>query len=271
MTGTATLTVTQQRELIDSVHAFRQWLAEALSDGMLEHYDHFTCISPTQEDWIMRVNIDTRIVQFNPEVTARCSLAYFEMIVIHECFHLFAQRLPNKAEARMIKASFGNHMMKVLDIEADFYTALYLRDVKDASLIDVLAHHSEGSRVFGDPRILNWKFERFIGSILSICNAFLTSSRLRQPAATDLFIPTLDGVHTEDRIFVVRFRGSHCSLVEVAASYQDFVNLKRAYTNKDKLAPREYVSLVLGFASAALGLKVPAEVELELLALPSEA
>ncbi|MES2976359.1 MAG: hypothetical protein V4757_22260 [Pseudomonadota bacterium] len=271
MTGTATLTATQQRELIDSVHNFRQWLAQALSNGVLENYEHFLCISSTEEDWIMRVNSNARIVEFNPAVTARCSLAYFEMIVIHECFHLFAQRLPNKAEARMIKASFGNHMMKALDIEADFYTALYLRDVKGATLIDVLAHYSEGSRVFGDPRILNWKFERFIGSILSICNVFLTSTHLRHPAATDLFIPTLDGVHTEDRIFVVRFRGSHCSLIEIAASYQDFVNLKRAYTNKDELTPREYVSLVLGFASSGLGLTVPPDVESELLALPGVA
>jgi hypothetical protein len=271
VTDASTLTATQQQELIDSVHAFRQWLAEALSDDALEKYEVFSCVTPTPEDWIMRVNGATRAVEFNPAVASRCSLAYFEMIVIHECFHLFAQRLPNKDEARMIKANFGDHMMKTLDIEADYYTALYLRDIKGASLVDVLAQYSEGSRVFGDPKLLNWKFERFIGTVLSVCNAFLDPKHSHNPAATDLFIPTVNGVHTEDCLYAVRFQGSHCALVEIAVNPQDFINLKRAYTNRDALAPREYVSLVLNFAAPALGFTVPAEIEAEVAALGSEA
>jgi hypothetical protein len=272
VTRSDALTRTQQKELIESVHSFRHWLTETIPHQTLENYTVFECVEPTPEDWIMRVNRATRVVEFNPAVASGCSLGYFEMIVIHECFHLFAQRLPNKEEARMIKANFGDHMMKTLDIEADFFTALYFRDVKGATLADVLSHYSEGSRVFGDPKLLNWKFERFIGSILSVCNAFLSPDHSNNGAAsTDVFIPTINGVHTEDRLYVVRFRGTHCALVEIAATADDFSRLKRAYTNKSALSKYDYVSLVVGFASAALGLSVPEQVEADIATLQGDA
>jgi hypothetical protein len=58
--------------------------------------------------------------------------------------------------------------MKQLDIEADYWVARYYKEDRAAGLGKIFAVlYYEASRVFGD-RVRDEKFERFMGSILSI-------------------------------------------------------------------------------------------------------
>ena len=254
------LTEDQQSELLTSIHAFKNWLEKALPRAKITSYDQYKCVKPTRDDWIMWVDDEKSEVHFNPFVTSKCSIEYFELIVIHECFHLFVQDLPNKSDARVIKHGFGESIMKMLDIEADYYTALYYKDVKNKSLVDILSLYAEGSRVFGDPRVLTPKMERFIGSILSICNVYFNHPTKTKIIEADLYLPTIDGIHTEETLYVVISRNFHFMLDQIHANAKDFSDLKKAYTNTGGLTTSGYIELLVSFASKALGREVPASI-----------
>lgn len=264
MNEPAKLTKTQVQELVDSIHSFRHWLSKVLPNAVIADYDGFSCVPPTEDDWIMLVDRNKKLVQFNPDVAKNCSLAYYEMIVIHECFHLFVQDLPNKSDARLVTTGFGESMMKMLDIEADYFTALYLKDVKRASLVDVIAHYSEGSRVFGNPDIITPKLERFIGTILSVCNAFFQPRTRNSLVTTEIYIPKIKANHREETLHVIVSKSSYSILTSIRANAQDFANLRRAYTNTGGLTDSEYVSLVVNFAAKALDRDIPVDVNQQL-------
>ena len=107
----------QRTHLLSSIRAFRIWLEKSLPRAQITDYKEFKCVKATRDDWIMWVNDEGTEVHFNPFVTTKCTFEYFELIVIHECFHLFVQDLPNKSDARIIKHGFGESIMKMLDIE----------------------------------------------------------------------------------------------------------------------------------------------------------
>ena len=266
MVTTKKLTTDQEQHLLGSIQAFRTWLQKTLPRAAFTQYDEFRCVAPSREDWIMWVD-EKGDVRFNPFVLVKCSFNYFEMIVIHECFHLFVQDLPNKSDAKMIKHGFGESIMKMLDIEADYYTALYYKDVKNSSLIDVLSLYAEGSRVFGDPRVLTPKLERFIGTILSVCNMYFNHPTKSKVIEADLYLPTIDGVHTEETLYVVISRNFHFMLDQIHANAQDFAELKKAYINTGGLTTLGYVELLVSFASKALGHEVPVKIKRQLSVL----
>lgn len=251
----------QQTLILSSIKSFRIWLEKALPRAQITDYKVFKCVKPTRDDWIMWVDDEKAEVQFNPFVTSKCSFEYFELIVIHECFHLFVQDLPNKADARMIKHGFGESIMKMLDIEADYYTAVFYKEVKNASLVDILALYAEGSRVFGDPRVLTPKMERYIGSILSICNVYFNHPNKSKIVEADLYLPTIDGIHTEETLYVVISRNFHFMLDQIHANAKDFSELKKAYTNTGGLTTSGYVELLISFAAKALGHEIPIKIK----------
>src|ERR1700732_4682658 len=119
----------KQRELETSINDFKGWLRKRkkLCLDAAEQYTRLTFPDPTPADWIM--NVSGKEVQFNTFVTGGCSFSYYRMVVLHECFHLFAQDLPNKSDAKRVKDDFGDSFMKLLDIEADYYTAMYYKEV----------------------------------------------------------------------------------------------------------------------------------------------
>jgi hypothetical protein len=264
------LSEADQGALLKSIEGFREWLMKALPRATITNYKAIRCVPPSRDDWIMWVDDEKDEVHFNPYVISKCSVEYFELIVIHECFHLFVQDLPNKSDARMIKHGFGESIMKMLDIEADYYTALYYKDVKNASLIDVLTLYAEGSQVFGDPRVLTPKMERFIGSVLSICNVYFMHPNKSKIVEADLFLPTLDGIHTDETLYVVISRNFHFMLDEIKANAQDFAELKKAYTNTGGLTISGYVVLLVTFAAKALGHEVPAKIKRQMKSLATK-
>ena len=123
---TGVLAKARQEELQGCINSFLEWLRSKMEASAAERYKVFEYPDPTEEDWIMKVHHDPDAkVSFNTYVTKSCSFDYFRMIVLHECFHLFVQDVPNKLDAKRLRDDFGSVMMKLLDIEADYYTALF--------------------------------------------------------------------------------------------------------------------------------------------------
>jgi hypothetical protein len=261
------LSLEQKQRMLDSIGAFRTWLLKTLPRSEVAEYDDFKFPRPTRDDWVMWVDAKDSAVHFNSFILCKCSFEYFEMVVIHECFHLFVQDLPNKADARMVKHGFGETIMKMLDIEADYFTAQFYKETKNASLVDIFSLYEEGSRVFGDPRVLTPKLERFIGSILSIANMYFNHPTKTKVIETDLYLPTIDGIHTEETLYVVISRNAHYMLDQIRANAHDFAEIKKAYANIGGLTRRGYVELLMKFSSRALKRDLPARIERQVKAL----
>jgi hypothetical protein len=246
----------RKRELAASIHEFKRWL-EGHKRVRLDETRKNTIVTfprPTSSDWIMQV--EGTEIQFNTYVVNRCSFEFFRMVVLHECFHLFVQDVPNKSDAKRLRDDFGDIFMKLLDIEADYYTAMFYKEVRHASLVDVFSLFHEGSRIFGDPRIRTPKVERFIGAVLSIANAYFKNPTTKITADKELYLPSISNIPIDESMHVLVSRANHFMLAEIRADLHDFLNIKKCYTQTDGGGVREYVETLLQFASKALRTRV---------------
>lgn len=150
--------------------------------------------------------------------------------------------------------------MKLLDIEADYYTAMYYKEVKRISLVDIFALFYEGSKIFGDPRIRAPKVEGFIGAVLSIANAYFKNPGANQTKEKDLYLPNISNIPTEDSIHILISREKHFLLGEIHADIHDFSKIKKCYTQMEDAGVRGYVETLLQFASKALRADIPTSV-----------
>jgi hypothetical protein len=216
------LSVEQKADLETSIIDFLSWLRKIkkLKAEAAKKYNNMLFTEPTQEDWIMKADDST--ISFNTCIISKCSFRYYKMVILHECFHLFVQDLPNKVDAKRLKDDFGEEFMKLLDIEADYYTAMYFREVKRTSLVDIFQLNYEGSRIFGDRKIRWPKLERFIGATLSIANAYFRSTGWETYKDNELYLPTIKNITTEESIHVLVHKKNHFMLSEIIADIRDF-------------------------------------------------
>lgn len=255
----------QQAEIIELLNDFLQWLMTGKIVQSLSHIDHIVDLPFANEDWVMRVDEKKRTVSFNTYVTEKCSLGYFKSILIHELFHLVVQRVPNKEDAVRVKDDFGDELMKLIDIEADYFTALYFKEKLGYGIVDYLKLYYEGSKVFADPRIRAIKFERFIGTLLSISKMFLNFPKASQKVSTfDLYLPTISPIYTENSLHVLVIRREHIYFDEIQASYQDFVELKECYTKVETFSEKGYIERLINFVCKAFKIEVPEKVQIEI-------
>jgi hypothetical protein len=191
----SSFTDVKRRRVVEEIERFCTWLLHLgfRLPGRLR-YKTVRFEEAKREDWIMCAQDPySHEVKFNTNILEKCSFDYFVNVILHECFHLFAHNVPNKTDVKRLRDDFGEDAMRLLDIEADFFVAEYLRDVKGYDLDRNLGTFYEGGKVFGDfkPRI--GKFERFVGSVLSISNAYYKNS---PPGTRELFLPTLKNILT---------------------------------------------------------------------------
>jgi hypothetical protein len=252
----ARLSDLQQQQLRASIRAFVTWLSDRVRVALADEY-RLEFARPTSADWLMRVanQGNETVVTFNPSIIAQCSYRYYEMVVLHEVFHLFVQNIPNKIDAKRVKDDFGDVTMKLLDIEADYFTAMFLVDHQGATLVDILKLFYEGSRVFADPDVRITKLERFIGSILSISAPHL-DPRWRS-TDSNLYLPTIGNIPTEESIHILVLGNTNCRLSTIRASYQDFYDMKLCFTMAEEKSVRGYVSQLIRFACKALDCEMP--------------
>lgn len=248
----------EKRTLDKSIGDFKSWLCKIkkLDQNAAARYTAVNYPRPTSADWIMTAKESE--VHFNTYVAGKCSFEFFRMIVLHECFHLFVQGVPNKSDAKRLKDDFGDAFMKLLDIEADYYVAMYSKEVEHASLADVFGMFYQGSKIFGDPDIRLPKLERFVGSILSIANAYFKNPGTRQTTnENELYLPAISNILTEDRIHIFLLKKNHFAVGDIKANTYDFADLKKCYTGSDAKNAREYVETLVRFASKALSVEIP--------------
>jgi hypothetical protein len=258
----------EKQKLEESIRDFRGWLCKRLHLDSADRHAKVTFPRPSSSDWIMRWKGDE--VQFNTYITTECTPHFFEMIALHEFFHLFVQGVPNKSDAKRIKDGFGNNFMTFVDIEADYFTALYYKEIKHASLVDVFCLYHEAATIFGDPNIRPPKLERFIGSILSIANAYLKCPAPRHASKEhDLYLPTNSNLLTEGQIHVL-IRRDYFALGEIQVEIGEFLKVRDCYTGKDSRGPRQYVETLVRFAARALDLEVPRSIWSQIYRLPTE-
>ena len=94
------LTPQQREHLNASIHDFIGWLKTRVPITPRGQDFVLSYPRPTPADWLMRVgHPHDNSVHFNTWIIGQCSFAYYEMVVLHECFHLFVQDLPNKEDA----------------------------------------------------------------------------------------------------------------------------------------------------------------------------
>src|SRR5882757_6922024 len=90
------LSASKKRELEATINDFKDWLRKRkkLHLDFADSYTSLTFPEPSPADWFMVA--EGAEVQFNTFVINQCSFDYFRMVVLHECFHLFVQGVPNK-------------------------------------------------------------------------------------------------------------------------------------------------------------------------------
>jgi hypothetical protein len=236
-------------KLLQAIIDFDFWLNEIKVSKKIFDIKNIIIEPYKNEDWIMKVNEKKgeKIVSFNPFILKSCEYNFFEIVILHEFFHLVVQGVPNKDDATKVKDYFGSDFMSLIDIEADFYVALYLKKKKTFNMNTYWKTYFEGSKVFIDKWIRNKKFERFIGSVLTINKLFLSNDD-----SFDLYLPSISPVITEDHMKVLIIKEKHISFEEINISYEDFKEIKKLYKKPSHLTFEGYYSVLEDFSKKAL-------------------
>jgi len=254
----------EKDQLIEEVNLFAHWLKEKKIVKTSKSHKHTIEFPFGDNSWFMRVNKNGDVA-FNINILNRCSIEYYKLVVLHEYFHLVVQGVPNKEDAVTIKDDFGDVLMRLLDIEADYFAALYFKEKLGYSLVRFLSLYYEGNAVFASPRLRPTKLERFIGTMLSIINMYINSEDTSNFKECDLYLPTIQAIYTENSLHVMVIKKEHIYVTEISARYEDFANIKQCYVNVDTLTRKGYIEGIIDFTFKALGKKIPDSVKADLL------
>lgn len=260
------ITRVDEKLIVEVLNDFASWLVhEVKLVKDLSHIKYAVDMPFASEDWIMKVDDAKKTVSFNTNLSAKCSFGYYLSILIHEFFHLAIQKVPNKEDAVRVKDDFGDELMKLIDIEADFFTALYFKANLDYGLVDYLSLYYEGSTVFSDKWIRANKLERFIGTLLSISKMFMhDDKKIKSTSFCDLYLPSISPIYTEDSLHILVIKKEHIYFDEIKATYNDFKELKTCYTNVDTLTPKGYIEKLVNFVCGAFNMNIPENVTADL-------
>jgi hypothetical protein len=219
---------------------------------------------------LMKVDEKKATVSFNTFVSKRCSFEYYKSIIIHEFVHLVVQKVPNKEDATRLKDDFGDKFMRLIDLEADYFTAQFYKEVYKYSLVQYLQLYYDGSKAFSDKWIRKGKLERFIGTILSISKMYIDSPNNAKTQNTcNLYLPTISPLYTEDNFHVLLIKKEHISYEVLNASYMDFMELRKCYSTIDDYSYKGYVCQIIKFVCKAFDIPIPKNIEKEIFSLPS--
>jgi len=264
---TQQLTSDEEKQIFVVLTQFISWLrAKKMVSNMpsIRYMD----LPSADADWVMKFDPVTGDISFNTFCRKHCSFEYFQSIVIHEFFHLAVQKVPSKEDATRVKDDFGEQLMKLIDIEADFFTALFYKEILGYSLVGYLKLYHEGSKVFKDKWIRMGKLERFIGTLLSISKMFINHpTNAKKVSSYDLYLVAISPLFTEDNLHVLVIRNEHIYFDLIHASAADFVKIKECYTNDDGFSLKGYVDRIVAFITKALSITIPESITKEIARL----
>jgi hypothetical protein len=251
------LNTEEEIKILEAVNKFVKWLSKR---NMIENMPSIQSVDlPSADgDWIVKFYSKTGQVVFNTALRKKCSFDYFKSIILHEFFHLAVQKLPNKEDATRVKDDFGDELMRLIDIEADFYTALFYKEVLGFSLVEYLKIYYDGNRVFMDKWIRIGKLQRYIGTLLTICKLYFQHpKKLDKVEIFDLYLVAVSPLYTEENIHVLVVRKEHIYFDTINAKRDDFLKIRECYTNVDSITFKGYVEKIVNFTSQALVINIP--------------
>lgn len=255
------LTLEEENKLVTVLSEFLLWLQSKRVINNLPKTPYIVDMPNSSDDWVMKYDEKENTVSFNTFVKAKCSFGYYETIVLHEFFHLAVQKVPNKDDAVKIRDDFGNELIKLIDIEADFFTALFYKEVKGFCLVDYLKLYYEGGSIFSNKWIRIGKLERFIGTLLSISKMFINHLKKNESVDTwDLYLPSISPLFTGDKIHVLVIRKEHIYFELIHAGTEDFIKIRDCYHEIDTLKKKAYVEKLVNFVKKALNLEIPSKI-----------
>ncbi|UUC46228.1 hypothetical protein [Flavobacterium cerinum] len=238
----------EEGKILQALNDFNIWLKDL--DIVEDIYDlKKISIEPYSDgDWVMKVEKEGSAVSFNPQVLRKSNYDFFEIVILHEFFHLIVQGVPNKEDATQIKDCFGSDFMSLIDIEADFYVASYLKNKKNFDANKYWKAYYEGTSVFKDKWVRNKKFERFLGSLLTVNKLFNTIGK----ESFDLYLPSISPFITEGYLKVLVIKRDYITFKEITLSYDDFRDIKEIYKKPSKYNVDSYVGAICEFSEKAL-------------------
>jgi hypothetical protein len=128
-------------------------------------------------------------------------------------------------------------------------------------LVEYLKLYYEGRKVFSDKWIRAVKFERFIGTLLSIFKMFVDNECNDDIKSCDLYLPTITSIYTESTLHVLVIRKEHIHVDVIKATYQDFVDLKSCYKDINKHSMHGYIEGLLTFCCKAFDISMPENIK----------
>lgn len=173
-------------------------------------------------DWIFKPQ-SQQVIKFNTALLNSCSKEYYILVIIHELFHLVKHKILYKSEVKILKDFYGNSFMRIMDIEADLYAAMYFQKIQKMAYNSFLELLYSGRLVFTDAKIRAGKLARFLGSMLSVTHLFKTREMI-------VFLPELRDVAINGIVYLITTNGSNHQLVNLKMNNHQFEKLKQLYT-----------------------------------------
>lgn len=244
------LTPRQKRAIQTLTSHFIPWCERRLGStpAMYSNAIHFP--KPTADDWIVRVR--TGHVEINTYLAARCTFDSFVVICIHELAHVFVQGIPNKIDAQQVRDSYGDHMMVLFDIQADVLAAEFMRSTYGVDITGMLGIYYDTGRVFADQPIRTWKLERFLGTVLTLTNAWMIEPPQEGGAPYPVIVPSISAFSTEEVFHLLEVRPLSNRMQDVFISLGEFSLLKTCYTQAD-ISRDQYIEAVIKLSCLILG------------------
>ena len=175
------------------------------------------------EDWIFHP-LNQKTILFNTSLREFCSAEYYSFIVIHEFYHYINHRIVEKTIVKFLKDNYGEIFMRIFDIEADLYTAIYFHKKCKVSFNEFIKIHHESIKVFKDKKTRLGKLARHFGSLLSISNYYRNQQNT-------LFLPSLDDAAFNKEVSLIKISDSHHSYWNFPFRQEELDELINLYTD----------------------------------------
>jgi hypothetical protein len=244
------LTPRQKRTIQTLTTRFIPWCEKWLgrTPAMYSRAIHFP--EPTADDWIVRVK--SGHVEINTQLGTRCTFDSFVVICIHELAHVFVQGIPNKIDAQRVRDSYGDHMMVLFDIQADVLAAEFMRSVYRIDITGMLGIYYDTGSVFADQQIRTWKLDRFLGTVLTLTNAWMIEPPQEGGAPYPVIVPSISAVATEEVLHLLEVRPLSNRMQDVFISLDEFRLLRACYA-RAHMSRDQYIDAVFTLSCRILG------------------
>jgi hypothetical protein len=231
---------------------FILWLfqSELINDRL--EIQEITFDSFGSDELLVVDNIDNNnVLRFNYDYYDKCkSIDFFLITVLHETYHVYINKIPNKKDAKRIKDFYQDRMMLHIDVEADCYTAQYFRDRHDWTFDRYLRVYYEGLVVFRDPEIRPLKFERFLCSMHSLAELFF-----RETYGIYRISSESVRIHKGSPYAIIH-REKVTEVVKLYLSMNDLEDMQIMYQYGTDYSVTEYVTILHEVLQKSIGVKL---------------